>query len=102
MIARAASAGSRQNLRRAEIPMPKILLNLAPLALDLHQLNEGRVRVHACRSAKLIVELDRQSRDFDGRQKADETGDAFFAGEDFRVLRFSNHGDVERGRGCRN
>jgi very-short-patch-repair endonuclease len=44
----------------------------------------------ACMSAKLIVELDGQSHDFDAQQKADATRDAFFVAEGFRVLRFNN------------
>jgi very-short-patch-repair endonuclease len=44
----------------------------------------------ACLSAKLIVELDGQSHDFDKQQKADEIRDAFFVAEGFRVLRFTN------------
>ncbi len=45
----------------------------------------------ACLSAKLIVELDGQSHDFDAQQKADATRDAFFVAEGFRLLRFANH-----------
>jgi very-short-patch-repair endonuclease len=44
----------------------------------------------ACLSAKLIIELDGQSHDFDAQQRADATRDAFFMTEGFRVLRFSN------------
>lgn len=44
----------------------------------------------ACMSARLIVELDGQSHDFDAQQKADEKRDAFFVAEGFRVVRFSN------------
>jgi very-short-patch-repair endonuclease len=43
-----------------------------------------------CLSAKLIIELDGQSHDFDAQQRADATRDAFFMTEGFRVLRFSN------------
>jgi len=45
----------------------------------------------ACLSAKLIIELDGHSHDFDAQQKSDTTRDAFFASEGFRVLRFTNH-----------
>ncbi len=44
----------------------------------------------ACMSARLIVELDGQSHDFDAQQKADERRDAFFVAEGFRVVRFGN------------
>jgi len=44
----------------------------------------------ACLSAKLIVELDGESHDFEERQKADQGRDAFFVSEGFRVLRFAN------------
>src|SRR5258708_16992694 len=43
-----------------------------------------------CMSAKLIVELDGESHDFEERQRADQTRDAFFAAEGFHVLRFAN------------
>jgi len=44
----------------------------------------------ACLSARLIVELDGKSHDFEAQQKADEARDAFFLKEGFRVLRFTN------------
>jgi very-short-patch-repair endonuclease len=43
-----------------------------------------------CLSARLIVELDGESHDFEQRQKADQTRDAFFMSEGFLVLRFTN------------
>jgi very-short-patch-repair endonuclease len=43
-----------------------------------------------CFSAKLIVELDGESHDFEERQKADLKRDAFLAPEGFEVLRFTN------------
>jgi very-short-patch-repair endonuclease len=43
-----------------------------------------------CMSAKLVVELDGESHDFEERQKADQNRDAFFASEGFYVLRFTN------------
>jgi very-short-patch-repair endonuclease len=41
-------------------------------------------------SAKLIIELDGEAHDFEERQKADQTRDAFFVSEGFQVLRFTN------------
>jgi very-short-patch-repair endonuclease len=43
-----------------------------------------------CFSAKLIIELDGESHDFEERQKADQSRDAFFESEGLRILRFSN------------
>src|SRR5229473_2635955 len=43
-----------------------------------------------CMSAKIIVELDGESHDFEERQKADQSRDAFFTAEGFQVLRFTN------------
>ncbi|MEO8317501.1 MAG: endonuclease domain-containing protein [Bradyrhizobium sp.] len=43
-----------------------------------------------CMAAKLVIELDGESHDFDERQKADQKRDAFFVSEGFRVLRFTN------------
>jgi very-short-patch-repair endonuclease len=43
-----------------------------------------------CMSAKIVVEIDGESHDFDERQKADQIRDAFFVSEGFKVLRFTN------------
>jgi very-short-patch-repair endonuclease len=43
-----------------------------------------------CMSAKIVVELDGESHDFEERQNADQNRDAFFASEGFQVLRFTN------------
>jgi very-short-patch-repair endonuclease len=43
-----------------------------------------------CHSAKVIIELDGASHDFEEQQKADEKRDAFFVSEGFQVLRFTN------------
>src|SRR3954451_14371420 len=44
----------------------------------------------ACLSAKLIVELDGASHDFQDQQKADARRDDFFSAKGFQVLRFTN------------
>jgi very-short-patch-repair endonuclease len=44
----------------------------------------------ACHAARLIVELDGESHDFDSRQRADRTRDAWFASQGYAVLRFAN------------
>ncbi len=43
-----------------------------------------------CLSAKLIVELDGESHEFEERQKADRNRDAFLETEGFEILRFTN------------
>jgi very-short-patch-repair endonuclease len=43
-----------------------------------------------CFAAKLVIELDGESHDFEERQQADRRRDAFLAAEGFRVLRFTN------------
>jgi very-short-patch-repair endonuclease len=43
-----------------------------------------------CMSAKIVVELDGETHDFEERQKADQIRDAFFVSEGFKVLRFTN------------
>jgi very-short-patch-repair endonuclease len=55
----------------------------------------GYVADFACHSARLIVELDGESHDFESRQRADQRRDAWFASQGFVVLRFTNH-DVMR------
>jgi len=43
-----------------------------------------------CHSARLIVELDGESHDFESRRKNDRQRDAWFEREDYIVLRFTN------------
>jgi very-short-patch-repair endonuclease len=43
-----------------------------------------------CFSAKLVVELDGESHDFEERERSDQKRDAFFKSEGFKVLRFTN------------
>jgi very-short-patch-repair endonuclease len=43
-----------------------------------------------CFSARLIIELDGESHDFEERRRADQRRDAFFTAEGFHVLRFTN------------
>jgi very-short-patch-repair endonuclease len=43
-----------------------------------------------CFSAKLIIELDGESHDFEERRKSDQSRDAFFESEGLQVLRFTN------------
>ena len=45
----------------------------------------------ACMSVRLIIELDGASHDAETQQRSDQTRDAFFAAEGFRVLRYANH-----------
>ena len=44
----------------------------------------------ACHSAKVIIELDGESHDFDSRQRHDGERDAWFKSQGYTVLRFSN------------
>jgi len=43
-----------------------------------------------CFSAKLVIELDGESREFEERQKSDLSRDAFFESEGLQALRFTN------------
>ena len=43
-----------------------------------------------CMSAKIVIELDGESHDFEERQNADQNRDAFFVSEGFQILRFTN------------
>ncbi len=43
-----------------------------------------------CHSARLIVELDGESHDFESRQKTDRRRDAWFESQGYAVLRFTN------------
>jgi very-short-patch-repair endonuclease len=50
----------------------------------------GYVADFACHAAKLIVELDGESHDFEARQRSDERRDAWFRSQGYVVLRFTN------------
>jgi very-short-patch-repair endonuclease len=50
----------------------------------------GYVADFACHSARLIVELDGESHDFESRQGGDARRDAWFRSEGYTVLRFTN------------
>src|SRR6266436_1438808 len=43
-----------------------------------------------CFSAKLVIELDGESHDFEERQKSDQSRDAFFESEGLQAPRFTN------------
>lgn len=43
-----------------------------------------------CHSARLVVELDGESHDFEQRQKRDRARDAWFKSQGYVVLRFTN------------
>jgi very-short-patch-repair endonuclease len=50
----------------------------------------GYVADFACHVAKLIVELDGESHDFQSRQRQDNVRDAWFRSQGYVVLRFNN------------
>ena len=43
-----------------------------------------------CHSARLVVELDGESHDFESRQRSDRTRDAWFDSQGYAVLRFTD------------
>jgi very-short-patch-repair endonuclease len=43
-----------------------------------------------CHSARLAIELDGESHDFESRQRDDQKRDAWFAAQGYLVLRFTN------------
>src|SRR3954447_6997035 len=43
-----------------------------------------------CHTARIVVELDGETHDFESRQRFDRTRDAWFASQGFAVLRFTN------------
>ena len=53
----------------------------------------GYIADFVSHSAKIVVELDGESHDFESRQQSDARRDAWFASRGYRVLRFVN-GDV--------
>ena len=43
-----------------------------------------------CHAAKLVVEIDGESHDFESRQTRDQRRDAWFESQGYRVLRYTN------------
>ncbi len=43
-----------------------------------------------CHSARLVIELDGVTHDFDSRQRSDQARDAWFRSQGYAVLRFTN------------
>ena len=50
----------------------------------------GYVADFVCHAARLIVELDGETHDFDSRLQSDQTRDAWFKSQGYVVLRFTN------------
>src|SRR5688572_18147063 len=50
----------------------------------------GYVADFVCHAAKLVVELDGESHDFQSRQHQDHVRDAWFRSQGYAVLRFNN------------
>jgi very-short-patch-repair endonuclease len=50
----------------------------------------GYIADFACHDARLIVELDGESHDFEARQQRDKGRDAWLASQGYTVLRFTN------------
>ena len=55
----------------------------------------GYIADFICHEARLIVELDGATHDFESRQRNDQRRDVFFASQGYAVLRFTNE-DVMR------
>jgi very-short-patch-repair endonuclease len=43
-----------------------------------------------CHSARLVIELDGETHDFQSRQRNDQIRDAWFKSQGFKILRFTN------------
>src|SRR4051812_41310894 len=50
----------------------------------------GTIADFVCHSAKLVIELDGESHDFESRQHGDAKRDMWFRSEGYTVLRFTN------------
>jgi very-short-patch-repair endonuclease len=51
----------------------------------------GYIADFACHAAKLVVELDGETHDFQSRQRQDNVRDAWFRSQGYAVLRFNNN-----------
>jgi very-short-patch-repair endonuclease len=79
-------------MTRAEILLWRYLKahHLDGLALRRQSLMGPYVLDFVCHSARLIVELDGETHDFDARQQHDAVRDAWLRSRGYHVLRFTN------------
>jgi very-short-patch-repair endonuclease len=82
----------RQTMTRAEILLWRYLKagRIDGLGFRRQVPIRNYIADYVCFSAKLIVELDGESHDFEARQRADQDRDALFRSEGFQTLRFTN------------
>jgi very-short-patch-repair endonuclease len=82
----------RQTMTRAETLLWRYLKanRIDGLGFRRQVLIRNYIIDFVCLSAKLVVELDGESHDFEERRKADQRRDVFFLSEGFQVLRFTN------------
>ena len=82
----------RQAMTRAETPLWRYVKanRIDGLGFRRQVPIKNYIADFVCFSANLIIELDGESHDFEERQKADQSRDAFFESEGLQVLRFAN------------
>jgi very-short-patch-repair endonuclease len=88
--------GRAKNLRRAMTRAETLLWRY----LKAHRIDglgfrrqipmRGYIADFACHSARLIIELDGETHDFESRQQRDRQRDAWFSSQGYVVLRFTN------------
>jgi very-short-patch-repair endonuclease len=82
----------RRTMTRAEVLLWRYLKAHHVDGLGFRRQVPMRVYVadFACHSARLIIELDGESHDFESRQRGDAQRDAWFRSQGYTVLRFTN------------
>jgi len=82
----------RQSMTRAEILLWRYLKahRIDGLGFRRQVPMRNYVADFVCHDARLIVELDGESHDFDARQRSDRIRDAWFHSQGYSILRFTN------------
>ena len=91
-IQRACAKQSRRAMTRAETSLCRHLKahRLAALGFRRQSPMGNYIADFVARSCKLVVEIDRESHNFDERIRHDARRDRWFASRGYRVLRFTN------------
>jgi very-short-patch-repair endonuclease len=99
----------RQTMTRAETLLWRYLKahRIEGLGFRRQAPMRGYIADFVCHAARLVVELDGESHDFESRRRSDDARDAWLRSQGYTVLRFSNddvlknlHGVIETIRGA--
>jgi very-short-patch-repair endonuclease len=82
----------RRTMTRAETLLWRYLKahHIDSLAFRRQVPMQNYIADFVCHSARLVVEIDGESHDFQSRQQSDQRRDKWFASQQYSVLRFTN------------